>query len=151
MCHIHSIFIQNGLFIINFSSIIGRRSLIFVPFDLSRRNGHFGISYNPIAENLIFGVLFGPQYYLHQESGRFWFRCPFFICSTHKFSYPIHFSIPTDINVMAKYVSDILHSHPEWPLYHKFLLPQWSEKFNFCTNRFVSSIRRFWYIIWSHS
>ena len=66
MCQIHSILIQNGLFIINFSSIIGRRSLIFVPFDLSRRNEHSGISYNPIAENLIFGVLFGPQYYLYQ-------------------------------------------------------------------------------------
>ena len=52
---------------------------------------------------------------------------------------------------MPKYVSDTLHSHPEWPLCRQFLLPHWWEKSNFCTNRFVSSKRTFWYVIWSHS
>ena len=90
MCQICSILIQNGLFIINFSSaFIGRRNLIFVPLDLSRRNEDFSTSYDPIAKNLIFSHLFGPQYHFYQQSGWFWFWCPFFICSTHKFSCPI--------------------------------------------------------------
>lgn len=76
---------------------------------------------------------------------------PIFICSTHKFSCPIHFPRSTDIKVMSTDVSDILQSNPEWHLYHKFLLPHLSEKSKFCTNRFVLSKQRFWYIIWSHS
>ena len=151
MCRIYSNLIQNVLFIINLFSTIDRRSLIFVPINFSRRNKHFGISYDPLAENWIFGVLYGHPYHAHQGSGWFWFWCRFFICSRHEFSCPIHFSRSTDIKVMSIYVPDILHSPPEWPFYHQFLLHHWLEESNFCTNRFVSSKRRFWYIIWPHN
>ena len=68
-----SILIQNILFIINLPSTIGRRSLIFVPIDFPPQNKDFGISYGPIAQSLVFGVLFSRQYHLHQGSGWFWF------------------------------------------------------------------------------
>ena len=57
MCLKYSILIQNGLIIIKISSIIGRRSVIFVPINLSVWNEDFGISYDPLSSNLIFSII----------------------------------------------------------------------------------------------
>ena len=86
---------------------------------------------------ILIKVLDGPGFELHVF---IWSRC--------KFSCLIHFSRSTDMKVMQHYVSQVLNSHPEWSHYHQFLLHHWSEKCNFCTNRFVCLKRRFWYIIW---
>ena len=53
----YSILIHNGLGIINFSSIIGRRNLIFVPIDFSVWNKDFCIPYEPYLK-VWFSVLF---------------------------------------------------------------------------------------------
>ena len=119
---------------------------IFILIIVSLRNEEFGISYGHIAQSLIFGI-FCTQYHLYQEPGWFWFWTLFIIYVRCNFTYLIYFSRATDVKVMLNNVSQTVNSHPECPLYPQYDLHYWSEKSNFCSNRFVSSKQRFWYII----
>ena len=142
------ILVHNGLVIINFSSIIGRRNLIFVPIDFSVWNKDFCISYDPYLKvwfsvlSLVLSIIFikvldGSGFELH-----------FSICSRRKVLCIIHFSRPIEVKIKLNHVCQVLSSHPAWSRCHQFLFHHWSEKSNFCTNRFVCLKRRFWYIIW---